>query len=403
MRRKSPWAYLTLLAAILLLMSIPKQSSEKLRGYTIAALAPVWESLNDVKLFFSRIFSSTGAQLTEDSLALNSQEEILRLRIENQMLSTELNRLEELFQHEVDLNVQLGEMQEKLQTKHKISPLLMRQQLEFQNLLAIQIQALPARVIFRSPSIWHSSLWINVGEDDNKTLNTRLVAKNSPVVVGTSVVGVIDYVGKHQSRVRLITDSGLHPSVRALRGGRQDRKLNEKVSNLIEALMASQGLFENQAKKNRLIAELEDIQAKLNRNTPTWRLAKGELRGSGHPLWKNNGQILKGVGFNYDFPDEDGPARDLRSGKPLDNSSKANAMPILKVNDLLVTSGMDGVFPAGLQVAEVTKIHMLKEGDYYYELEAMPTAGNLDDLSLVFVLPPVGYDPEEQPPAIGWQ
>lgn len=50
-------------------------------------------------------------------------------------------------------------------------------------------------------------------------------------------------------------------------------------------------------------------------------------------------------------------------------------------------------------VAEVTKVHPLKEGDYFYELEALPVAGNFDDLSLVFVIPPVSYDPDEQPPA----
>jgi rod shape-determining protein MreC len=50
---------------------------------------------------------------------------------------------------------------------------------------------------------------------------------------------------------------------------------------------------------------------------------------------------------------------------------------------------LDGVFPPGLDVATITKIHPLKEGDYYYELEAKPTAGNMYNLSYVFVIPPV--------------
>ena len=74
---------------------------------------------------------------------------------------------------------------------------------------------------------------------------------------------------------------------------------------------------------------------------------------------------------------------------------------MLKVNDLLVTTGMDGVFPEGLHVATVTKIRPLKEGDYYYQLEAIPTAGNLEEISIVSILPPTGYDPNNQPSLIG--
>ncbi len=35
---------------------------------------------------------------------------------------------------------------------------------------------------------------------------------------------------------------------------------------------------------------------------------------------------------------------------------------------------MDGVFPEGLKVARVTKIQALREGDYCYEIEALPLA-----------------------------
>ena len=59
------------------------------------------------------------------------------------------------------------------------------------------------------------------------------------------------------------------------------------------------------------------------------------------------------------------------------------------MNDVLVKTGMDGVFPPGFQVATVTRIELLKEGDYFYELEARPIAGPLEELSLVFVLPPM--------------
>jgi cell shape-determining protein MreC len=97
---------------------------------------------------------------------------------------------------------------------------------------------------------------------------------------------------------------------------------------------------------------------------------------------------LKGTGFNYDFSDEEGSSRDLRSGQSHARPDDP-PIPILKVNDVLATTGMDGIFPPGFEVAVVKKIGLLKEGDYFYELEASPIAGPLDELSLVFVLPPV--------------
>src|SRR5690606_8743507 len=98
---------------------------------------------------------------------------------------------------------------------------------------------------------------------------------------------------------------------------------------------------------------------------------------------------LEGEGFNYDFEDEYGPARDLRSGASIDPEKKMDPTPLLMVGDQLITSGMDGLFPEGLKVAEVTRIHMLREGDYYYDIEAKPACENIEELRLLFVLPPV--------------
>ena len=194
------------------------------------------------------------------------------------------------------------------------------------------------RVIFRDPGSWSSSLWIDVG-----SAHDALIQKNSPVIVGRSLVGVIDYVGKKQSRVRLITDSGLKPSVRTVRGGTTENG--------------------------------EDVY-----------LAKGILQGAGTPLWRSANHTLRGIGFNYDFPDEKGPARELIS-----------SVPIIQKHDVLVTTGLDGVFPPGLSVAEVTRIFPLKEGAYTYEIEAKPLVENLDSLHTLFVISPVGYNKEDQP------
>lgn len=321
MRKTRLYPYLFLFTVMILIISLPLSLSEKIRNGVIATLSPLWKSLSELKFQGSHSFETT---LPNPHVKqVTGQEEILRLELENKLLYAEIIQLRDLVEH--------------LPT-HKTYP-----------------QAIPARIIYRSPNSWHSTLWINLGSEDNEKLLNPILGHNSPVLVGSSVIGVIDYVGKNQSRVRLITDSGLTPSVRVV------RKQNEET------------LF----------------------------LAKGELTGAGKPAWRSNGHVLHGIGFNYDFDDEKGPARDLRTGEPLAEKEKYPAVPLLAVGDQLVTTGMDGVFPPELNVAVITKLYPLKEGDYFYELEAEPTAGKLDDLSLVFILPPIGFDISDRPPPIG--
>jgi len=294
MRRLSLKPYLFIFATILFVLSISIATTAKLRGAFVA--------------FFKPALNLMGKSEPPSSAALQ------RMTLENRMLKSELKRLKDHFGDDLGY------------------------------IFYMDYDIIPAKVIFRAPGTWDSSLWINVGKTTNAQLGRVVVAHNSPVVVGKSVIGVIDYVGEKQSRVRLITDSGLTPSVRAVR---------------------TQGAVVH-------------------------HLAKGELQGSGRPLWRTNEHLLRGIGFNYDFADEAGPARDLQG----------STLPLIQVNDLLVTTGLDGVFPPGLQVAKVTKVLPLREGDYYYELEAKPTANNLDELSYIFVLKPVGYEPEDRPAGI---
>lgn len=181
--------------------------------------------------------------------------------------------------------------------------------------------AFPAKVIYRSHSAWQSTLWINVGYD-----SVPFSLKNAPVLKGDVVVGVIDEVKAGQSRVRLLSDPSLNPFVRVVR----------------------KGVY----------------------------LAKGEMNGRAKPAFRRPGTTLLGTGFNYDFPDKEGPAKGLRED-------------ILKPGDLLVTTGLDGVFPKGLKVARVVKVFPLKEGDFYYDLEAESLAGTLNDLEQLHVIPPM--------------
>jgi cell shape-determining protein MreC len=87
----------------------------------------------------------------------------------------------------------------------------------------------------------------------------------------------------------------------------------------------------------------------------------------------------------------------LRNGIPYGSKDPSFGIPLLKEGDVLMTTGMDGVFPPGLQVAEVVSVGELEEGDYSYELVAAPIAGNLNEVSLLFVMPPIGFDPGDQP------
>ncbi|HEV8052308.1 MAG TPA: rod shape-determining protein MreC [Parachlamydiaceae bacterium] len=377
-------------------MSIPKESTVKLQGTTVAMLAPAWHHLLAFKSFFSR---NDAAQQNQSAASLEEKE---KLRLENTLLREEILYLKDVMQQELRLINQINTALHNEETGLSTKTLKARHRLELKRLLQVNLEAVPARVIFRSADSWNSSFWVNVGSATNESLGNTTVAKNSPVLLGTSVIGVLDYVGKNQSRVRLITDSGLTPSIRAVRGGIQSKVLDEKLNTMVQILKQTPNAMDTPEKQQELISQLEDASKHLSDDGKTNFLAKGELYGSSKPLWRTQRHQLKGTGFNYDFADGEGAARDLRTGN-LSTLDPIESTPIVKVGDLLVTTGMDGVFPAGLMVAEVTKVHPLKEGDYFYELDALPIAGNFDDLSLVFIIPPVSYDPDEHPPAFGWK
>lgn len=353
MQKKILISYAIILGVLLLMLSLSRPATEKLRGKFASFFSPLWEKMTSVKNRISNREMPTVETYT--GLQITVEEEIERLKLENRLLSNELLFLEQL-----------------AQIKHTFP---------------LTTDVLPARVIFRSMDTWNSSLWINVGEENNAGLVSPIIAKNSPVLVGDSIVGVVDFVGPRQSRVMLITDPRLTPSVRAARGGAQEALTADHIEFLLHSLQGKNKFSISEDDKKNLVDLLAKLKKTLAPEKKSWLLAKGELRGNAKLEGRTHSQILKGTGFNYDFTDEAGEAKDLRTGK-LITDPKSASMSLLKVNDLLVTTGMDGVFPPHLKVATITKIALLKEGDYYYELEAKPTAGDLNSLSLVFVIPP---------------
>jgi len=268
------YTYIFIAFLILSQLSLSKTGSDRIRSGAVATLSPPWRFLSAGKNFVTSWPSGKISQ--------QAKEEIEALRLENYLLKAELET--------VKAHSGVGD------------------------------NSVVGKVIFREPASWSSSFWINVGETTNERLRKTVVAKNSPVVMGNTAIGLIEYVGKHRSRVRLITDASVTPSVQAVRNS----PLKEENCHL----------------------------------------ARGELRGANGPIWRSRETLLRGEGFN----DEGG-------------------QPTVKIGDVLVTTGMDGVFPAGLRVALVSHVYPLKEGAVSYELEAKPIAGSFNTVSFVTVLP----------------
>jgi rod shape-determining protein MreC len=298
--------------------------TEGVRSKIVKLLAPTWRGL---------------------SAPSKTSLEMDRLKVENQLLHAQIQSIREWLTFEERIEEQrkhLESLMDEREDNGSRREFFKRRCDHLAQLLDRQAFSLPARIIFREPTSWSSSAWIDVGERDNEAVGRIVVAKNSPVLVGNALIGVVEYVGFSESRLRLISDTRLTPAVRAVRGGESNR-----------------------------------IQ-----KTPDRYLAKGELRGSGAPLWRSRNQLLKGVGFNYDYADEEGPAQDLRTSFP-------EAM--IQEGDLLITSGLDGLFPPGLPVATVTKVGQLREGASTYELEARALCPDLNELAHVSVLPSIGF------------
>lgn len=253
-------------------------------------------------------------------------------------------------------------------------------------------QSLFAQVIYREPTSWSSTLWIDVGEKDNEALGSTVVAKNSPVVSGKALVGVVEIVRKKQSRVRLLTDSSLVVSVRVVRGDLHKQNILRHVKELSLELSLNQDAFLQMEEEKILFEKLGILKAKLEEEGENKYLAKGELYGTSAPLWRSRSPTLRGVGFNYDFEDAQGPARELRTGKPYVSLFHDQGVSLIREGDLLVTTGMEGVFPPDIPVAIVTKVDPLKEGAASYSLEAKLCASQLEDLSHLTILPPLNLE-----------
>lgn len=374
--------YFFIFATLLTVMSLAPHTNDKIRGASVAFIAPLWEKILSFKHFL--FFPSRPSPF---SSSLSIEEEKERLQLENQLLQLELLDVYKQLDEQLLLSSKIAHMVSLSpnETRSTVSD-YEKSLKKALSLTKQRLKAMPARVIFRSLDTWNNSLWINIGRLTDLLDQEFTIAVNSPVVIGNAVIGIVDYVGDYQSRVRLITDNRLKLSVRAARGGEQEALLSAQIENLLQQMNRKKYSFFSSENQAHLIKFLKELKEGLQPLKKTWYLAKGELSGS-PSLYRSDETVhLKGIGFNYDFSDDEGESRDLRSGKSLLHPHKSS-IPILKVDDVLVTTGMDGIFPSGFQAAIVTHVGLLKEGDYFYHLEAEPIAKFVEELTLVFVLP----------------
>jgi rod shape-determining protein MreC len=354
MRRKNYRPYLFLAALLLICLNLPFRVIRPIRAHMIYVTSPFWKNLS------SPFYKNEERKLKEELEKLQSEKGGL-IR-QNQKLK------EELFSE--------------------------KNRKELQKQLELEASPLFSRVIYREPAAWSSFFWIDVGERDNERLGFSAVSVNSPVLSGDFLVGVIDHVGKKQSRVRLITDASLVVSVRAVRG----EKNLEEVAQLIDRLILNLEAIEEEenVKEDPLLLKLETLRNRCLIKGGDQYLAKGELLGTSSPLWRSRLSTLKGIGFHCDFEDERGVARELRTGKPYDRLYGGEKVVLIQKGDSLVTTGMEGIFPPNLGVGVVTKVDPLEEGAASFSIEAQPYSC-FHDLSSVTVLPSLGFNMEGAP------
>ncbi len=371
MKRKSGLKELlslfSLLLLLMLLFSMPYSVSDSLRGLTSKVLAPFCQTA---------LWAKGGSSKVE-----KAQQKVYQLELENVQLKEELRKSLEVV---VEQRQMLLDLHPESQTA--LHAFITENEERAAKLVSGLVGSTPADVIYRDPTSWSSFLWINVGEGENRRQERLAIGKDSPVVIGSTLIGVVDYVGESQSRIRLLTDTGLNPAVRVARGKLQNHSLLASIDSLLEKLSVRKDLFPDPSALAGLYHDLQLLRDYLQQATATTYLAKGFVYGSSEPLWRSRKLMLRGEGFNYDFADSFGPARDLMTGKTKETDPP---LSLVQEGDLLVTSGLDGLFPSGLTVGSVSHVYPLEDSGISYDLEIIPAIQDSYEISKVYVLPPL--------------
>lgn len=353
MRKKEVFSYFILAISIFFLLNVRLQFVEKMRGP-----------------FFG--FEDLFAAKSHDEQLV----EISTLKTENIQLKNQLSLVQNYLSsmdHIEDIYSKCESYSES--TDEEFSTFYkkrLNQTLTHLNLVKWQVSA---NVIYRDPANWSSAIWVDVGSDQNTLLGKEVICENSPVVLGDQLIGVIEQVGKSKSKVRLITDAKLTPSVRCIRGFEQKRMLVNYCRKIKDVLA-----IDNSTAAQNLALAMTEYVKKYKEPSETKYLAKGYVQGSAAPIWRSRSLVLQGKGFNYDFGDEENAPISIHTeeGKNL-----------FQPGDFLCTSGMDGVFPPNLLVGVVTHIRSLEEGAVACDLQAEIILPEYNNLQNVTILPPI--------------
>jgi cell shape-determining protein MreC len=244
----------------------------------------------------------------------------------------------------------------------EVQEILFLEQEGFFASLANEKGVVHAKVVYRDPHIWGSFLWVNKGSKANHKMNKEIIQKNSPVLMGNKLVGIVEEVLPSRSKIRLITDEALRIAVCSYRGKSQDREIESSLL-LLEQLVEHE---------DPLFAAMQSYRKSRSEMKESGYITRGEIFGASLPLWKTHQMFLKGRGFHS-----------------VENPYKHDPQ-LFCLGDLLFTSGMDGLFPEGLFVGTIHSISPLTEGAYHYQIEAMPALANLRDVTYVTILPILG-------------
>ncbi|MCB1075723.1 MAG: rod shape-determining protein MreC [Simkania sp.] len=382
MKRKSYRPYVLLSLLLFGCLNLPSFIVTPIRLGAVSISHPLWKKMFILSQSFALVPSVSKEFHDEHQRQLEAENG--KLMRQNEQLKKRLLSDDRIESHYKNLKNEVSD------------PFFVRRQTHLKTRLELEAKSLYAQVIYRQPSAWSSSLWVDVGRRDNEALGFTVVGVNSPVLSGGHLIGIVEDVGEKQSRVRLVTDSSLVVSVRVVRGLTQKHEMLQLVDKLSLAL-ALQGERLLSTEEEQILGEkLNGLKESLQKDAETKYLAKGELFGTSSPLWRSRSPVLKGVGFNYDFEDAEGPARELRTGKPYSHLIQDRGIALIQEGDLLVTTGFDGIFPADLPVAFVSKVEPLKEGETSYSIEAKLCASEIEDISSVVILPSLEVMREER-------
>ena len=315
------------------------------------------------------------------NLELPPQKSAAEVNLENQVLKSQINYIKEWLGAQQKFEDFFSELKKLEKTQHLavMSHDAQKKRMKIlEDFLSYFGRYALAKIIFKEPFSSSSFAWINLGENYNSKCGITIIQKNSPVVFGDVLVGVVEEVFPHFSKIRFITDPHLVVSVKAIRGKEQLKSMQAKAEDLLDALELVQEV--KYEKKDELMSLLHALNQELQNEGHDRYYARGEVSGAEYsPLYVFQNQLI-GSGFLM---------QDLKT-KHVKNLGVRGFQEIaIKKGDLLVSTGTDGMIPAGLKVGFVTEVLPSTLGKATYSIKAKSACDQLNELEYVQILPAV--------------